>query len=150
MLNAKLLADCRHDESRIMAGRTESVGTLLLTEKEHLLPLPVDGLRSGRGELSACRSGRMREGADELLLRAAEAGHRLSRLASTPAWLSSGRTAYAVASMSAATIARRRSSIWNIISMCWTGSLARCADRSRWPSGGHRDDGRRAMTGSGS
>ena len=42
-MNAKLLADCRHDESRILAGRTESVGTLLLTEKEHLLPLPAEG-----------------------------------------------------------------------------------------------------------
>jgi transposase len=39
-LNSKLLADCRHDESRIIAGRTESVGTLLLTEKQHLRPLP--------------------------------------------------------------------------------------------------------------
>ena len=42
-LNAKLLADCHHDESRMFAGRTESVGKLLLAEKEHLLPLPADG-----------------------------------------------------------------------------------------------------------
>ncbi len=41
-MNAKLLADCRHDESRIIAGRTESVGALLLTEKQHLRPLPVE------------------------------------------------------------------------------------------------------------
>jgi transposase len=41
-LNAKLLADCRHDESRILSGRTESVGTLLLAEKEHLRPLPAE------------------------------------------------------------------------------------------------------------
>jgi transposase len=41
-LNAKLLADCRLDESRILAGRTQSVGTLLLTEKEHLLPLSAE------------------------------------------------------------------------------------------------------------
>ena len=41
-LNAKLLADCRNDESRIIAGRTECVGTLLLTEKQHLRPLPVE------------------------------------------------------------------------------------------------------------
>ena len=31
VLNAKLLAGCRHDESRILAGRTENVGTLLLS-----------------------------------------------------------------------------------------------------------------------
>ena len=41
-LNAKLLADCRHDESRIISGRTEMVGTLLLAEKEHLLPLAAE------------------------------------------------------------------------------------------------------------
>jgi len=41
-LNAKLLADCRHDEGRVLSGRRESVGTLLLAEKEHLLPLPME------------------------------------------------------------------------------------------------------------
>lgn len=41
-LNAKLLEDCRFDESRILSGRTQSVGMLLLTEKEHLLPLPAE------------------------------------------------------------------------------------------------------------
>ncbi|HEY6351863.1 MAG TPA: IS21 family transposase [Candidatus Angelobacter sp.] len=41
-LNAKLLADCHHDEKRIIAGRQESVGALLLKEKEHLLPLPAE------------------------------------------------------------------------------------------------------------
>jgi transposase len=38
-LNAQLLAHCRRDESRILAGRSQSVGTLLLMEKEYLLPL---------------------------------------------------------------------------------------------------------------
>lgn len=42
-LNVKVLADCHHDESRMLSGRTETVGTLLLSEKEHLLPLPVEG-----------------------------------------------------------------------------------------------------------
>ena len=41
-LNRKLLSDCRQDEDRILSGRSECVGTLLLTEKEHLLPLPAD------------------------------------------------------------------------------------------------------------
>jgi transposase len=41
-LNAKLLEDCRLDESRILSGRTQSVGTLLLAEKEHLLLLPAE------------------------------------------------------------------------------------------------------------
>ncbi len=40
-LNAKLFADCRQDENRMVAGRTQSVGALLLIEKEHLLPLPL-------------------------------------------------------------------------------------------------------------
>ena len=41
-LNAKLLADCRNDESRIIAGRTETVGALLLAEKQHLRPLAAE------------------------------------------------------------------------------------------------------------
>ena len=41
-LNRKLLSNCHQDEDRIPSGRSECVGTLLLTEKEHLLPLPAD------------------------------------------------------------------------------------------------------------
>jgi hypothetical protein len=41
-LNRKLLEDCRADEGRIMSGHSECVGTRLLTEKEHLLPLAVE------------------------------------------------------------------------------------------------------------
>ena len=41
-LNRKLLEDCRADEGRIMSGHTECVGTRLLTEKEHLLPLAAE------------------------------------------------------------------------------------------------------------
>ena len=41
-LNRKLLEDCRADEGRIMSGHSECVGTRLLTEKEHLLPLVAE------------------------------------------------------------------------------------------------------------
>jgi transposase len=41
-LNRKLHEDCRADESRIVSGRTDTVGTRLLAEKEHLLPLAAD------------------------------------------------------------------------------------------------------------
>jgi hypothetical protein len=41
-LNAKLFANCRRDENRVVAARTQSVGMLLLIEKEHLLPLPAE------------------------------------------------------------------------------------------------------------
>jgi transposase len=41
-LNGKLLDDCRQDENRVLSGRTESVGALLLTEKQHLLALPAE------------------------------------------------------------------------------------------------------------
>ena len=73
-LNRKLLEDCRADESRIVSGQTECVGARLLTEKEHLLPLATERLRSGRDQLPARRPDGVREGADELLLRAIEAG----------------------------------------------------------------------------
>jgi transposase len=38
-LNRKLMDDCRQDESRVLAGRMESIGTRLLIEQEYLLPL---------------------------------------------------------------------------------------------------------------
>src|ERR1700722_1240032 len=41
-LNRKLLEDCRAEESRIVSGQSECVGTRLLTEKEHLLPLATE------------------------------------------------------------------------------------------------------------
>jgi transposase len=70
-LNAKLLAGCHHDESRIIAGREESIGTLLLTEKEHLLPLPAEDFELAEVSFPEGGSGGMCKGAHELLLGAA-------------------------------------------------------------------------------
>lgn len=41
-LNAGLLEDCRRDEKRMIAGRTENIGTALVAEKAHLLPLAAE------------------------------------------------------------------------------------------------------------
>jgi len=41
-LNVALLAACRRDEARILAGRSQSVGAALLIERAHLLPLATD------------------------------------------------------------------------------------------------------------
>ncbi len=41
-LNEQLLAGCRQDERRILAGRTQSVGAALLIERAHLQPLAVE------------------------------------------------------------------------------------------------------------
>jgi transposase len=38
-LNAQLLRGCREDEARTVTGREQTVGTALLLEREHLLPL---------------------------------------------------------------------------------------------------------------
>ena len=38
-LNTQLLAACRADESRVIAGRNEPVGTMMIEERAHLLPL---------------------------------------------------------------------------------------------------------------
>ena len=38
-LNAQLLEGCREDETRVLAGREQSVGVAILIEREHLLPL---------------------------------------------------------------------------------------------------------------
>ena len=41
-LNVKLLSDCRQDEGRVLSGRVENVGRLLLAEQHHLRPLPAE------------------------------------------------------------------------------------------------------------
>jgi transposase len=38
-LNAQLLAGCRDDEARVIAGRDQAVGIAMVIEREHLLPL---------------------------------------------------------------------------------------------------------------
>jgi transposase len=42
-LNTRLLAGCRSDEARIIAGRRQTVGAALAIERQHLLPMAVDG-----------------------------------------------------------------------------------------------------------
>lgn len=41
-LNAQIIARCRKDEARMIGGRPESVGALLLAEREALLPLALE------------------------------------------------------------------------------------------------------------
>ena len=43
-LNRQLLASCREDERRTIAGREQSVGAGLVVEREHLLPLAAEGM----------------------------------------------------------------------------------------------------------
>jgi hypothetical protein len=42
-LNVQLLAACREDERRLIAGHRQPVGTLMLEERAHLLPLAEQG-----------------------------------------------------------------------------------------------------------
>jgi transposase len=42
-LNRQVLAACQEDEGRTIAGREQSVGTAMLIERTHLLPLAEDG-----------------------------------------------------------------------------------------------------------
>lgn len=43
-LNRQLVANCREDERRTIAGREQSVGAGLVVEREHLLPLATEGM----------------------------------------------------------------------------------------------------------
>jgi transposase len=43
-LNRRLLAACQQDEHRLIGGRLQTVGTGLLIEREHLLPLVTEGI----------------------------------------------------------------------------------------------------------
>ena len=42
-LNELLLAGCREDEQRVIAGRAQTVGAAMAMEREHLLPLAPEG-----------------------------------------------------------------------------------------------------------
>ena len=42
-LNVQLLAACREDERRVIAGRSAAVGALMIEEQAHLLPLAEQG-----------------------------------------------------------------------------------------------------------
>ena len=42
-LNEMLLAACREDEARVLSGRQETVGSAMLMERSHLLPLAEEG-----------------------------------------------------------------------------------------------------------
>ena len=43
-VNEQLLAACRADQQRVIAGRAESIGAAMRAEQEHLLPLPEEGV----------------------------------------------------------------------------------------------------------
>ncbi len=47
-LNRPLLADCRGDEQRCIAGRDQSIGMALLIEQQNLLPLASEGMDLAR------------------------------------------------------------------------------------------------------
>jgi transposase len=42
-VNALLLAACRHEEQRVLAGRSQSVGEAMTIERDHLLPMATEG-----------------------------------------------------------------------------------------------------------
>jgi transposase len=52
-LNAQLLAACREDERRQIAGRSQPVGAAMIAEREHLLPLVESGCELGRAHSRA-------------------------------------------------------------------------------------------------
>lgn len=49
-LNAQLLAGCREDEARVIAGREQPIGSAMLIERAHLLPLASEDF--GLAEMS--------------------------------------------------------------------------------------------------
>jgi hypothetical protein len=42
-LNELLLASCKEEEPRIIAGREQTIGAAMAIEREHLQPLPGEG-----------------------------------------------------------------------------------------------------------
>jgi hypothetical protein len=44
VLNQQLLTACQEDERRLIAGREQTVGASMVVEREHLLPLAIEGI----------------------------------------------------------------------------------------------------------
>jgi transposase len=55
-LNQQLLASCREDESRLIAGHQQSVGAGIMMERSHLLPLLEEGLELAQVSFSSVNS----------------------------------------------------------------------------------------------
>src|SRR6202158_3077098 len=132
-LNAQLLAACREDERRQIAGHSQPVGTAMIEERAHLLPLAGHGLQLAWGSL---RRGAGLCGGVPISIRPRPNPRRRSRYCSIRAPWKFGTQAAASRVTSAATNASNKFSTWNTISTCWSESRARSSDRSRSRRGG--------------
>lgn len=73
-LNALLLNGCQADEARVLDGRTNSVGSALSVERDHLLVGRSGRVRPSRGDVPAGGQTRLRHGEDQPLFRASQGG----------------------------------------------------------------------------
>jgi len=145
-LNAQLLAACREDEQRLIAGRSEPVGALMIEERTHYSRSPSKDLswrRScfhGSTDLAAYGCGPIS------IRRRLRPARRLKcdfiRVRSK-----CGTRDAASQSTSAALSVTSRCSTSNIISTCWNASRARSLDRSHWRRGANEGCGRKVTIG---
>ena len=150
-LNEYLLRGCQQDEQRRIAGKPLPVGEAM---RHRARASAAAGRAKGfeLAETSFPDGGRqgLREGADEPVLDAAEAGDAAAQARLLPAYVEDlARAATAWRGTSAASGATSRCWIWSIIWTCWNGSRARWRDRRRCSSGGNAGAGRRVSTGCG-
>ena len=127
----------------------ESVGALLLQEKEHWLPLPAENfdlaeISFPRVNQAGCAKVRTNFYSVPLKPGTVVEARVLSSV------VEFRRDGGGSRSMSAAMAAPSRCWSWNIISTCWSRSPARYQDRNPWRSGGRKADGQPATTSSGS
>ena len=67
-----LVASCKQEEQRIIAGREQPIGAAMVIEREHLQPLPIEGFDLAAVSGSPKVNGkRLRARVDELLFGAA-------------------------------------------------------------------------------
>ena len=92
-LNTQLLAACRADEGREIAGHQQPVGALMIEERPQLLPARRTRLRAGGDGVSTGGWSRLRAGADGASL-----------------------------TTSAVTDGSNKCSTWNTISMYWSAN----------------------------
>ena len=145
-LNAFLLTCCREDEARVLDGRTVSVGAALTVEREHLMPLAIEGFDLADVVFPLVDKRGVRDGQDQPVFGAAQDGRPgggagVCAARGDPACGPAGG-----ASMSAATAGASRCWTWSTTSTCWNVSRVRLPGPSRSSNGARQVGGPPATT----
>lgn len=150
-LNRQLLAACRMDEARTVAGREQSVGAAMLLERAHLLPLAEEGFELAEVSFPTVTSlgcVKVKTNAYSVPVKAGRTVEARLSAASAEIWHEGKRVAHHERSYG------RYQEVLDLehyldVWTCWSASPVRWPGASRWSSGAASGGGPRATTASG-